>query len=65
VAAHSAKRLPADGLRYAGALIQRVCKLAGQPSWVDDLRFEAIEADLVTAIERHDTPVIFDWLMNI
>ena len=65
MAAHSAKRLPADGLRYAGALIQRVCKLAGQPSWVDDLRFEAIEADLVTAIERHDTPAIFDWLMNI
>jgi hypothetical protein len=42
-----------------------VCKIAGEPSWIDDLRHEAIGAGLVAAIETYDTPVIFDWLMDI
>jgi hypothetical protein len=52
-------------MRYAWSFIRRVCKIAGQPSWVDDLRHEAVEAGLITAIETSDTPIIFDWLMDI
>jgi hypothetical protein len=40
-----------------------VCAIAGQPSWVDDLRDAAEHHGLVAAIANHDTAVIFDWLM--
>ena len=53
------------GLRHARVLIRQVCKLAGQATCIDDLRHEAIETGLVTAVDAHDTETIFDWLMGM
>jgi hypothetical protein len=52
-------------MKHARALVRRVCSIAGQVTCIDDLRYEAIEAGLVAAVEAHDTPLIFVWLMRI
>ena len=50
-------------MRHARSLVRRVCDIAGQVTWIDDLRYDAIETGLVAAVEDHDTAAIFDWLM--
>jgi len=50
-------------MRHARSFVQRVCDIAGESTWVDDLRHDAIAGGLVAAVETHDTPAIFDWLM--
>ncbi len=52
-------------MKYAQALVRKVCDLAGQVTCIDDLQQDAIDAGLVTAVERHDTAAIFDWLIWI
>lgn len=39
--------------------------MAGHVTCIDDLRHAAIDAGLIVAVENSDTPVIFDWLMDI
>jgi hypothetical protein len=51
-------------MKHAQSLVRRVCDLAGQVTCIDDLRHDAIDAGLVAAVEDHDTPAIFDWLMR-
>src|SRR4051812_45289054 len=51
------------GIRRARSLVRRVCRIAGQASWVEDLQNEAAENGILAAVKRHDTGVIFDWLM--
>lgn len=48
-------------LDYAADLIHRVCRMAGDASLLDEI---TIGSGLSTAIRRHDTPAIFDWLMS-
>jgi hypothetical protein len=55
---------PAQGIRYAQSLVRRVCGIAGQGTWLDDLRTDAVYYGLVAAVDDHDTAVIFDWLMS-
>src|SRR4051794_23621970 len=43
-------------------IIDRVCCLAGSSSLVDDIR--ATNRGLRTAIRRHDTAAVFDWLIE-
>jgi hypothetical protein len=50
------------GLEYAASIIHAVCRLAGSPSFVNDLKTELREHGVVEAIDRHDTPTLFDWL---
>ena len=52
-------------MRHARSLIRRVCDIAGQVTWIDDLRYDAIEGGLVAAVADHDTAAIFDWLMRM
>ena len=52
-------------MKHARSLVRRVCDIAGQVTWIDDLRDDAIETGLVAAVEDHDTAVIFDWLMRM
>ena len=52
-------------MRHARSLIRRVCDIAGQVTWIDDLRYDAIETGLIAAVEDHDTAAIFDWLMRM
>ena len=51
-------------MRHARSIVRRVCDIAGQVTWIDDLRYDAIEAGLVAAVADHDTAAIFDWLMR-
>jgi hypothetical protein len=50
---------------YAVDLVRRVCQLAGKASFVSDLRNELRRDGVLTAVERHDTAKLFDWLMLV
>jgi hypothetical protein len=51
-------------MKHARSLVRRVCAIAGQVTWVNDLQDTAIGTGLVAAVETHDTSVIFDWLIR-
>ena len=42
-------------------LVHGVCCLAGEPSFVEEIR----EHDVQLAIARHDTAAVFDWLVQV
>src|SRR5256885_7708580 len=48
---------------YALSMVHAVCCLAGSTSFVDDQCNELRDAGIVDAIDQHDTPKLFDWLM--
>lgn len=48
----------------ATELIHHLCKLAGLPSFLDDIRAQNSDSGISAAISRHDTATIFDWLMT-
>ena len=50
----------ATGLDYAVDMIHAVCRLAGSPSFVNDLQTELQQHGIVEAIDGHDTPTLFD-----
>src|SRR5580698_5106844 len=52
-------------LSYAVKMIHAACCLAGSPSYLTDLRADLRQRGMLQAIERHDTPCIFDWLVEI
>jgi len=52
-----------QGQAHALELIHAVCCLAGCPSLIDDLRNDLLEAGILAAIEAHDTPKLFDWIV--
>ncbi|HYU69092.1 MAG TPA: hypothetical protein VEL09_07135, partial [Burkholderiales bacterium] len=49
---------------YAVTLVRTVCRLAGSPSYLDDLRTSLRRRGVVRAIKDHDTPKLFDWLVE-
>src|SRR6516225_11951658 len=51
------------GRAHALELIHAVCCLAGCPSLIDDFRNELAEDGILAAIEAHDTPKLFDWIV--
>ena len=61
-------RLPRHGRAHEGRSITRVrvvhgvCCLAGSASLIDDLRAELRAEGVPSAIRRHDTATLFDWL---
>jgi hypothetical protein len=62
------KQEPA-GFRHAGQahalkLIHAVCCLAGPASFVDDQRKDLRKHGILTAINAHDTPKLFDWIVR-
>ena len=61
--ADKGRGLSADrsALHHATRLVHRVCCLAGPTDFIDEVRAE--NRTLRTAINRHDTPALFDWLM--
>ena len=52
-----------QGQAHAQTLIHAVCCLAGCPSLIDDFRAELAEDGILAAIEAHDTPKLFDWIV--
>jgi hypothetical protein len=52
-------------LAYAVKIAHATCCLAGSASYLDDLRVDLREHGIVRAVEKHDTPALFDWLIEI
>ena len=50
-----------SALDHATRLIQRVCCLAGLGDFIDEIRTD--NRAIRSAIKRHDTSALFDWLM--
>src|SRR5450756_3151543 len=53
-----------DGYAYAHRIIYTVCCLAGAASFVDDARDNLVNEGVLGAIEGHNTPVLFDWMVR-
>jgi hypothetical protein len=63
-----AKKLPAgrsDGYAYAYKIIYAVCCFAGSASFVDDAHDNLVNEGVLGAIEAHNTPVLFDWMVRV
>jgi len=51
-------------LGRAVRLVRHICELAGARSILDDSRVGLARHGVIAAVRRHDTPVIFDWLID-
>src|SRR5689334_23078630 len=49
---------------YAVELIRTICALAGSLSILDEARVELRDNGVLAAITRHDSSVLFDWLVT-
>jgi hypothetical protein len=52
-------------LRRSVRLLRRICQIAGAPRLVDDARVGLAQHGVIAAVQRHDTAVIFDWLIDV
>src|SRR5437868_15359947 len=57
-ATNAARRELQDCVR----LIERICRVAGNPNLIRDARRRLSRRGILTAIRRHDSAVFFDWL---
>ena len=46
-------------------LVRGVCYMAGAASLIDDSRVGLARSGVIRAVQRHDTPVIFGWLIEM
>jgi hypothetical protein len=53
-----------DGYAYAHRIIHTVCCLASAASFVDDAHDNLVNEGVLGAIEAHNTPVLFDWMVR-
>ena len=51
-------------LAYAVQVVQAVCCLAGSASYLDDIRADLRDRGTSRAVTDHDTPALFDWLIE-
>jgi hypothetical protein len=51
-------------LAYGVKLVHATCCLAGSASYLDDIRADLGELGVIRAVRDHDTPVLFDWLVE-
>jgi hypothetical protein len=54
-----------SSISRAARLARRICHVAGARSLVDDSRVGLARHGVIAAVRRHDTPVIFDWLLDM
>jgi hypothetical protein len=52
-----------SAIDHAVRVVHGVCCLAGSPSLINDIRAELRADGIATAIRRHDTATLFDWLV--
>ena len=45
-------------------LVRGICRIAGARSLIDDARVRLARHGVVAAVQRHDTPAIFNWLID-
>jgi hypothetical protein len=51
-------------LNYAVQLVHATCCLAGSASYLDDIRADLRDRGIIRAVKDHDTPALFDWLVE-
>jgi hypothetical protein len=51
-------------LQYAVELIHATCCLSGSASYLDDVRADLRDRRITRALKGHDTPALFDWLVE-
>ena len=51
-------------LAYAVGLVHATCCLAGSASYLADIREDLRDHGIIRAVEDHDTPALFDWLIK-
>ena len=52
-------------MTHALSLVDMVCRLAGPFAFVDEGRTALKRQGILAAVRRHDTPILFDWLMTV
>ncbi len=52
------------GMEFARNLMLEVCRIAGSSSYLRRLRYRSTRAGLKAAVATHDTPALYDWLME-
>jgi hypothetical protein len=57
-------RRKTSAIDHAVRAVRRVCCLAGAASLIDDIRADLRAEGIPTAIRRHDTATLFDWLIS-
>ena len=62
--ANRSSAVRSDGYAYAHRIIHTVCCLAGAASFVDDAHDNLVNEGVLGAIEAHNTPVLFDWMVR-
>ena len=53
-----------SAIDHAVRVVHSVCCLAGAASLIDDIRADLRAERIPTAIRRHDTATLFDWLIS-
>jgi hypothetical protein len=61
--AATSRSRPRGALDHALRVVHGVCCLAGSASLIDDIRAELRVEGIPSAIRRHDTGTLFDWLI--
>lgn len=51
-------------MTHAERLVRGVCQLAGPIAFVDEVRASLRRQGVITAVNRHDTAILFNWLMT-
>jgi hypothetical protein len=54
-----------SNLAYAVELVHATCCLAGSASYLDDFRADVRDCGIMRAVKDHDTPALFDWLVEL
>src|SRR6476469_2786655 len=57
-------RRKTSAIEHAVRVVHTLCCLAGAASLIDDIRADLRAEGVPTAIRRHDTAPLFDWLMS-
>lgn len=58
------KAQTSSNLTYAVKLVHSICCLAGSASYLDDVRADLRGRSVIRAVRDHDTPALFDWLVE-
>src|SRR3984957_1011998 len=57
-------RANTSAIDHAVRVVHSVCCLAGAATLIDDIRADLRADGIPTAIRRHDTATVFDWLIS-
>lgn len=54
-----------SSVAFATRLVREICKVAGEPTIIDDARVHLAADGVLDAIRRHDDDALFGWLMGV